>query len=346
MRGRPVPALLIVCFIALAIPGAASAHGLHGEAQTIPGFIWLGVRHMIGGWDHVLFIAGIVLLAREARLAAKLISVFVLGHSVTLLLATLAGWQINANVVDAVIAASVAYIGLRILRGRPTVWAPTVLTIFAFGLVHGLGLSTRVQTITLPEGGALVARILAFNVGVEIGQLIALSILVGIGFLVTRDDRATTRAVRATAIALVAIGVVAGTALSFAAVKPDDSQAADVFRATCSKKPYSAPRSLGGGHPDRAFYPPGEGPPASDLVHVLGDGYVIVMYRIDLPDAQQSVLADWADRTPGVVAAPARVQAPNELEAITAEAVLTCNGVDTRRLAAFREQWLVTRRNP
>jgi hydrogenase/urease accessory protein HupE len=177
MRGRPVPALLIVCFIALAIPGAASAHGLHGEAQTIPGFIWLGVRHMIGGWDHVLFIAGIVLLAREARLAAKLISVFVLGHSVTLLLATLAGWQINANVVDAVIAASVAYIGLRILRGRPTVWAPTVLTIFAFGLVHGLGLSTRVQTITLPEGGALVARILAFNVGVEIGQLIALAVI-------------------------------------------------------------------------------------------------------------------------------------------------------------------------
>jgi hydrogenase/urease accessory protein HupE len=207
MRGRPVPALLIVCFIALAIPGAASAHGLHGEAQTIPGFIWLGVRHMIGGWDHVLFIAGIVLLAREARLAAKLISVFVLGHSVTLLLATLAGWQINANVVDAVIAASVAYIGLRILRGRPTVWAPTVLTIFAFGLVHGLGLSTRVQTITLPEGGALVARILAFNVGVEIGQLLALGLML-IAFNLWRRSGTFFRHAFAGNVALMAAGFV------------------------------------------------------------------------------------------------------------------------------------------
>ena len=141
-------------------------------------------------------------------------------------------------------------------------------------------------------------------------------------------------------------GVAAGTVLSFLAVRPSDSQAADVFRASCSKRPYSPPRSLGGSHPDRAFYPPGEGPQAEDLLHVLGDGLVVVMYRIDVPEAQQDVLADWAERTPGVIAAPATREAPNELEAITYEAVLACNGVDTRRLSAFRGQWLAARRNP
>lgn len=69
------------------------------------------------------------------------------------------------------------------LRGRPEEWNWTVLTIFGFGLVHGLGLSTRLQDLALPSGGALVARILAFNLGVEVGQLLALSVIVGLGLL-------------------------------------------------------------------------------------------------------------------------------------------------------------------
>ena len=185
MRLRPFFPLL-VALLALALPTSAAAHGIHAtSAESIPEFVWLGIRHMLGGWDHLLFIAGIVVLAREWKLAAKLISLFVAGHSTTLLVATLAGWRLDAEAVDVVIAASVAYVGWRILQGRPERWGPTAVAI-SFGLVHGLGLSTRLQDLDLPEGGALVARILAFNLGVEIGQLIALSVLVGAGLLAVR----------------------------------------------------------------------------------------------------------------------------------------------------------------
>ena len=92
---RLVP--FLVALIALALPSAAAAHGIHAtSAESIPEFVWLGIRHMLDGWDHLLFIAGIVILAREWKLAAKLISLFVAGHSTTLLVATLAGWQLNA----------------------------------------------------------------------------------------------------------------------------------------------------------------------------------------------------------------------------------------------------------
>src|SRR5215204_4552909 len=171
----------------MVVPEPALAHGIHaGSTDSVADFVWLGIRHMVGGLDHLLFIAGIVLLAREVKLAAKLISLFVAGHSTTLLVATLAEWQLNPEAVDAVIAASVAYVGWRVLRGRPARWMPTGIAIFGFGLIHGLGLSTRLQDVALPSGGALVGRILAFNLGVEIGQLAALAVIVGAGVLLVR----------------------------------------------------------------------------------------------------------------------------------------------------------------
>jgi hypothetical protein len=66
MRGRPISIFILICFWALVAPSAAFAHGLPSEAQTIPEFVWLGIRHMVGGWDHLLFIAGIVILARNS----------------------------------------------------------------------------------------------------------------------------------------------------------------------------------------------------------------------------------------------------------------------------------------
>ncbi|WP_309235798.1 HupE/UreJ family protein [Amycolatopsis sp. SID8362] len=143
-------------------PPAASAHGISGSAadKNTLEFIPLGIEHMLLGWDHLLFIAGIVLLAGELRRAAKLISVFVLGHSTTLIAGTLAGWRVDATVVDIVIALSLVFVGVVGWFG---------LGVFAFGLVHGLGLSTRLQDLGLPEDG-LFGRVIAFNVGVEIGQ--------------------------------------------------------------------------------------------------------------------------------------------------------------------------------
>jgi hydrogenase/urease accessory protein HupE len=209
-------ALPLAVLATAAVAQAAAAQGLPADpgGRSVPGYLWLGISHMVGGWDHVLFIAGIVFLAGELRSAAKLISVFVAGHSLTLLGATLAGWQVSAPAVDVVIALSIAFIGWRNLRGRPQRWAPTAAAVFAFGLVHGLGLASRLQDLALPDGGALVARILAFNVGVEIGQLTALGVIVAVGLLVAPRLPNPRLAPRTAAQGLVATGLFAAIGLS------------------------------------------------------------------------------------------------------------------------------------
>jgi hydrogenase/urease accessory protein HupE len=182
--------------------------------SSVADFLWQGATHMLGGLDHILFIAGVVLLASSLSRGAKLISVFVIGHSLTLLIATLAGWRVDPTPVDVVIALSVAYIGYRNLRGPPERWGPTVTAIFAFGLVHGLGLATRLQDLGLPpDGWALVGRVLAFNVGVEIGQVAALGAMVGAGLLIRGLIREQNEARRAFAVALIAAGLLGAIAL-------------------------------------------------------------------------------------------------------------------------------------
>ena len=141
------------------------------------------------------------------------------GHSSTLLLATRAGWQLDPNAVDVLIAGSVAYIGWRVLRGRPERWWPTAVTIFAFGLVHGLGLSTRLQGIDLPNGGALVIRIIAFKVGVEIGQLLALGVIIGAGFLALGHSPRPQTVRPELAAGLVAFGVLSARSRSMRPAK-------------------------------------------------------------------------------------------------------------------------------
>jgi len=181
--------------LSLLTPICASAHTLVGDQdpnRPVIDYVVLGFRHMVGGWDHLLFIAGVVLLAGRVRTAAKLITLFVAGHNLTLLVATLAGWQLNVTAVDVVIALSLVYVGLQGWRGHPQDLRLTGGIVFAFGLVHGLGLSTRLQGLGLPEGG-LVGRILLFNVGVEIGQLVALSVIVGLGTLMVNALRTLRR---------------------------------------------------------------------------------------------------------------------------------------------------------
>src|SRR5215210_6071882 len=99
-----------------ALPASALAHGLAGgynPNRPVPEYLWLGFWHMVAGWDHLLFIAGVVLLSETVRTAAKLISLFAAGHSLTLLTATLAGWRLDPTLVDAVIALSLVYVGVQ-----------------------------------------------------------------------------------------------------------------------------------------------------------------------------------------------------------------------------------------
>lgn len=208
----------------LAMPSAVWAHGIHSEAEnlSILGFIRLGIEHMLLGWDHLLFVAGVLLIAGNARRAAKLISIFALGHSITLIVATLAGWQVSAEAVDMVIAFSVAFVGAVAVMGQPARWSVFAAIVLIFGLIHGLGLSTRFQELGLPEEG-LIWKVIAFNVGVEIGQLMAILIMVAIGAAASkmidlREPARREKATRLAAVALVVIGVVATPLVAYRSI--------------------------------------------------------------------------------------------------------------------------------
>ena len=167
----------------------AAAHGVPEDQirALIEGgnlaYLWSGAIHMLTGYDHLLFLFGVVFFLASVRDVVKFITAFTVGHSVTLLLATLTGITANYYLVDAVIALSVIYKGFDNLDGfRKTLGVEPpnlLLMVFSFGLIHGFGLSTRLQQLPLPEAG-LVLRILSFNVGVELGQIAALIAMIAL----------------------------------------------------------------------------------------------------------------------------------------------------------------------
>ena len=337
----------------LLLPAAGLAHALFGDSEhalfgdsdpnrPVASYLWLGFLHMVGGWDHLLFITGVVLIAGTLRSAAKLISLFVAGHSLTLLVATLAGWKLNATVVDVVIALSLVYVGVQGIRGRPESMRMMGVPVFAFGLVHGLGLSTRLQALGLPDDG-LVVRVVLFNVGVELGQLVALGVIVGLGTLIVRRLQLQPDSARKAYGALIAAGLVAAAILSFPSeeTRKASEPLARESTETCTQKPATPPQVLGGGHPAQFYYGPDEEAPDEDLNHVLGDGMVIVRYQPNLADEHHEALERFvAESNPQyVIAAPDSDQA-EPLRAVVAFRTLSCKRVDMEQLTAFRDAWL------
>jgi hypothetical protein len=178
----------------LAAIAPAFAHGVAaGDAQfmqqssgtqLLP-FVYLGAKHMATGYDHLLFLVGVIFFLYRMKDVAVYVTMFAIGHSTTLLLGVLGGTHVNPYLVDAIIGLSVVYKALDNL-GAFKVWLGfqpnTKAAVLIFGLFHGFGLATKLQDFTLPEEG-LVANILAFNVGVEIGQILALgAILIAMDF--------------------------------------------------------------------------------------------------------------------------------------------------------------------
>ncbi|OJF11176.1 HupE/UreJ family protein [Couchioplanes caeruleus] len=203
-----------MCAVAvmLGAPSAAFAHGVGGSSETAYGFVNLGVRHMLLGWDHLLFVGGVALLAGTRRRAVKLISVFAGGHSITLFTATVADWHVNPVLVDIAVALSLVVVGVVGLVGRPKDWTWFAAVVLAFGLIHGVGLSTRLQDVGLADEGQ-VPRVLAFNVGVEIGQLAAL-LLMAIAADVLRTRVPRLRDPRLSHLGLIVAGTLAAGALT------------------------------------------------------------------------------------------------------------------------------------
>lgn len=191
---------LSLLFLQILVAGELFAHGISEadkQAMLQGGnlrFVWLGATHMLTGYDHLLFIFGVIFFLTNFRDIVKYITAFTLGHSLTLIFATLFKISANYFLVDAFIALSVIYKGFDNLDGfrKYLGKAPPNLTwvIFGFGLIHGFGLSTRLQQLPIEQGN-LLARILSFNVGVEFGQVVALFIMMSIiaGWRRTRSFR-------------------------------------------------------------------------------------------------------------------------------------------------------------
>lgn len=172
------------------IVGDVYAHGISPEAiqNMIDGgysaYVGLGAEHMLTGYDHLLFLFGVIFFLYRFKDTLKFISAFTVGHSITLIFATFLGIKANAYLIDAVIALTVIYKGFENIDGFKKYFdikMPSLITmVFLFGLIHGFGLSTRLQQLPLDfETMELLGRIVAFNVGVEVGQVLALAVMIG-----------------------------------------------------------------------------------------------------------------------------------------------------------------------
>jgi len=186
--------VLVASGIALLLPVVVFAHGVADSDQLfleqsvglqLWPFGYLGAKHMVTGYDHILFLTGVIFFLYRARDVALYVTLFSIGHSVTLLFGVLSGTHIDAYLIDAIIGLSVVYKGcdnLGLLKKWLGKQPNAKAAVLIFGLFHGLGLATKLQGLTLSVDG-LIPNILAFNVGVEVGQLLALSvILIGMGF--------------------------------------------------------------------------------------------------------------------------------------------------------------------
>lgn len=176
----------LACFFTF--PAFASAHGVSGaDAEFIQGtqgaaiiqFLYLGAKHMVTGYDHLLFLVGVVFFLYRLKDVALYVSLFTIGHSVTLLTGVLLGIHANSYIVDAIIGLSIVYKALDNMGAYKTFFGfqpNTKAAVMIFGLFHGFGLAIKLQALTLsPEG--LVTNIISFNVGVEMGQILALTFI-------------------------------------------------------------------------------------------------------------------------------------------------------------------------
>ena len=179
---------LLIAAVALLIlvPLIAGAHNVSkGDAKFVQAnqgaavgpYLYLGAKHMVTGYDHLLFLVGVIFFLYKLKDVFLYVSLFTLGHSVTLLAGVLGGIHANAYIIDTIIGLSVVYKAFENIGGfeRTLGFRPnTRFAVMTFGLFHGFGLATKLQELTLSPNG-LVTNIISFNVGVEIGQVIALT---------------------------------------------------------------------------------------------------------------------------------------------------------------------------
>jgi hypothetical protein len=186
IRGTSLVSIALAAGLLLLVPVVASAHGVSGkdavflqglEGRAVIPLMYLGAKHMVTGYDHLLFLFGVIFFLYRLRDVVQYVTLFTIGHSLTLLVGVLGGVRANAYLIDAIIGFSVVYKAFENMDGFRRffgVQPNTGAAVLVFGLFHGFGLATKLQDFALSQNG-LVANIVSFNVGVEIGQALALT---------------------------------------------------------------------------------------------------------------------------------------------------------------------------
>lgn len=173
--------LVLCCLISV----SAYAHGVDEETQSFltsnkgiafGPFLYIGAKHMITGYDHLLFLVGVIFFLYRTKEIITYVSFFTIGHSATLLFGVMADINVNAYLIDAIIGFSIVYKGFDNLGGFKKIFGKqpnTKVAVLIFGLFHGFGLATKLQEFEFDKEGLFV-NLLGFNLGVEIGQFLAL----------------------------------------------------------------------------------------------------------------------------------------------------------------------------
>ena len=208
-----------LAFLFMTAPFLVLAHDVSGgdrqllEEGGLLAYIWVGAKHMLTGYDHLLFLVGVIFFLSAFGQIVRFITAFTIGHSITLIGATYLQFSVNEYLIDAIIGLSVFYKGfenLGLFQKTLKINPPNLLTmVFIFGLIHGLGLSARLQSFTVDQEGIFL-KIISFNLGVELGQIAALIPIV-YGINLWRKKESFEAFFKATNVYLVLAGLALAT---------------------------------------------------------------------------------------------------------------------------------------
>ena len=185
MLTKPTTTTQILIIFLCAVSSNVFAHGvddstrqflLSNQGVAIGPYLYIGAKHMVTGYDHLLFLVGVIFFLYRPKEVLLYVTFFTLGHSLTLMLGVLENIHINPFLIDAIIGFSIVYKGFDNLGGFKHIFGfqPNLkLAVLTFGLFHGFGLASKIQTFNIPDEG-LLSNLIAFNVGVELGQFFAL----------------------------------------------------------------------------------------------------------------------------------------------------------------------------
>ncbi|PKH02117.1 hypothetical protein CXF72_13450 [Psychromonas sp. MB-3u-54] len=179
------PIRLLLLLFACSFSATLFAHGvdestkqflLVNEGVSIIPYMYIGAKHMVTGYDHLLFLVGVIFFLYRAKDVMVYVTLFTIGHSLTLMFGVLYNMSVNPYLIDAIIGFSIIYKGFDNLGGFKRIFGfqpNTKAAVMIFGLFHGFGLATKIQEFDIPQAG-LIENLIAFNVGVELGQFSAL----------------------------------------------------------------------------------------------------------------------------------------------------------------------------